>query len=71
MSQVAVITFRFETGQDPIATIYQNYGNGKSIKGAGKNLVGLAFNTVSDLIDDPLSADKKLPIIKIIKRGDD
>lgn len=67
MSQVAVITFRFETGQDPIATIYQNYGNGKSIKGAGKNLVDLAFSTVSELINEPLSEDNKLPIIKIIK----
>lgn len=67
MSQVAVITFRFETGQDPVATIFHNYGNGKSIKGAGKDLTDLAFNTVSELINEPLSEDNKLPIIKIIK----
>ena len=43
-NQKAVITFIFETGKKPIASIFNKYGENDSLKGCGNGLIKLALD---------------------------
>ena len=64
-NQKAVITFIFETGKEPKATIFNKYGENDSIKGYGTGLIKLALDDVISLIKEPLTEERLLPRKKI------
>ena len=64
-NQKAVITFIFETGKKPIATIFNKYGENDSLKGCGTKLIKLALDDVISLLEEPLSEDRLLSRKKI------
>ena len=67
INQKAVITFVFETGKEPIATIFNKYGENDSIKGCGNGIIKLALDDVISLIKEPLTEERLLPRKKINK----
>ena len=67
VNQKAVITFVFETGKEPIATIFNKYGENDSIKGCGNGIIKLALDDVVSLIKEPLTEERLLPRKKINK----
>ena len=64
-NQKAVITFIFETGKEPKATIFNKYGENDSLKGSGTGLIKLALDDVISLIKEPLTEERLLPRKKI------
>ena len=64
-NQKAVITFIFETGKEPKATIFNKYGENDSLKGSGTGLIKLALDDVISLIKDPLTEENLLSRKKI------
>ena len=64
-NQKAVITFIFETGKKPIASIFNKYGENDSLKGCGNGLIKLALDDVISLIKEPLTEENLLPRKKI------
>ena len=64
-NQKAVITFIFETGKEPKATIFNKYGENDSIKGCGNGIIKLALDDVISLIKEPLTEERLLPRKKI------
>ena len=67
VNQKAVITFVFETGKEPIVTIFNKYGENDSIKGCGNGIIKLALDDVISLIKEPLTEERLLPRKKINK----
>ena len=65
INQKAVITFVFETGKEPIVTIFNKYGENDSIKGCGNGIIKLALDDVISLIKEPLTEERLLPRKKI------
>ena len=66
VNQKAVITFIFETGKEPKATIFNKYGENDSLKGCGSDgLIKLALDDVISLIKEPLTEERLLPRKKI------
>ena len=65
VNQKAVISFVFETGKEPIVTIFNKYGENDSLKGCGTKLVKLALDDVISLIKEPLTEERLLPRKKI------
>ena len=66
VNQKAVISFVFETGKKPIATIFNKYGENDSLKGCGSDgLIKLALDDVISLLEEPLSEERLLPRKKI------
>ena len=59
-NQKAVITFIFETGKEPKATIFNKYGENDSLKGSGTGLIKLALDDVISLIKEPLTEENLL-----------
>ena len=66
-NQKAVITFIFETGKEPKATIFNRYGENDSLKGSGTGLIKLALDDVISLIKEPLTEENLLSRKKINK----
>ena len=66
-NQKAVITFIFETGKEPKATIFNKYGENDSLKGSGTGLIKLALDDVISLIKEPLTEENLLSRKKINK----
>ena len=64
-NQKAVITFIFETGKEPKATIFNRYGENDSLKGSGTGLIKLALDDVISLIKEPLTEENLLSRKKI------
>lgn len=64
-NQKAVITFIFETGKEPTATIFNRYGENDSLKGSGNGLIKLALDDVISLIKEPLTEENLLSRKKI------
>ena len=64
-NQKAVITFIFETGKKPTATIFNRYGENDSLKGSGTGLIKLALDDVISLIKEPLTEENLLSRKKI------
>ena len=64
-NQKAVITFIFETGKEPKATIFNKYGENDSLKGSGTGLIKLALDDVISLIKEPLTEENLLSRKKI------
>ena len=64
-NQKAVITFIFETGKKPTATIFNRYGENDSLKGSGTGLIKLALDDVISLIKEPLTEENPLSRKKI------
>ena len=67
VNQKAVITFVFETGKEPIVTIFNKYGENDSIKGCGNGIIKLALDDVISLMKEPLTEERLLPRKKINK----
>ena len=65
VNQKAVITFVFETGKEPIVTIFNKYGENDSLKGCGTKLIKLALDDVISLIKEPLTEENLLSRKKI------
>ena len=65
VNQKAVISFVFETGKEPIVSIFNKYGENDSLKGCGTGLVKLALDDVISLLKEPLSEDRLLSRKKI------
>ena len=66
VNQKAVITFIFETGKEPKATIFNKYGENDSLKGYGsEGLVKLALDDVISLLKEPLTEENLLSRKKI------
>ena len=63
-NQKAVITFIFETGKKPIASIFNKYGENDSLKGCGTKLINLALDVIS-LLKEPLTEENLLSRKKI------
>ena len=64
-NQKAIITFIFETGKKPIATIFNRYGENDSLKGSGTGLIKLALDDVISLLKEPLTEENLLSRKKI------
>ena len=64
-NQKAVITFIFETGKEPKATIFNRYGENDSLKGSGTGLIKLALDDVISLLEEPLTEENLLSRKKI------
>ena len=64
-NQKAVITFIFETGKKPTATIFNRYGENDSLKGYGSGLIKLALDDVISLLKEPLTEENLLSRKKI------
>ena len=64
-NQKAVITFIFETGKKPTATIFNRYGENDSLKGSGTGLIKLALDDVISLLKEPLTEENLLSRKKI------
>ena len=65
-NQKAVISFVFETGKEPIVTIFNKYGENDSLKGCGsEGLVKLALDDVISLLKEPLTEENLLSRKKI------
>ena len=64
-NQKAVITFIFETGKEPIASIFNKYGENDSLKGWGNGLIKLALDDVISLLKEPLTEENLLSRKKI------
>ena len=67
VNQKAVITFIFETGKKPTATIFNRYGENDSLKGSGTGLIKLALDDVISLIKEPLTEENLLSRKKVNK----
>lgn len=61
------VTFLFETDKKPVCSIYEEYEDGTSIKGAGLEMEDFCNSIIDELIEYPLTSKRKLTKIKIYK----
>ena len=67
MAEKCKITFTFESDKKADAEIFCKYEDGKSIKGNGPELIGLCKTFVEDLVENPLSSNRKLTKVNVNK----